>query len=277
MNKSCNSTIFSSIFSLIPLILITQASAKEKSLVKSGFSCGTSKGLLTTFFFNGIKKIPLISWSSQFSKTDSWSPEERCKQISKKFSQNQTAKTLEYIIFGRCNEQTVLCASEKVETPKWTSDPNGSHDSTDLLNNFLASSKLSEIADVTTLLAKHNLSDLFKEKMMESQLIFKLSALEEDILTVLRSQNMYGLQIIKQLEKAHEGQRKIKEGSIYPTLHRMEKKEYIDSYWGEDRPEERGGARRKYYKITEAGIQVLNSRFAVRQRLSSLELQLCPV
>jgi PadR family transcriptional regulator, regulatory protein PadR len=114
--------------------------------------------------------------------------------------------------------------------------------------------------------------------MMEAQVILKLSALEEDILTILRSQDdMYGLQIIKYLEKAHEGQKKIKEGSIYPTLHRMEIKGFVESYWGEDRPEERGGARRKYYQITGDGSQVLNSRHAVRERLSSSFLQPCPV
>jgi DNA-binding PadR family transcriptional regulator len=91
---------------------------------------------------------------------------------------------------------------------------------------------------------------------METQVIFTFSALEEDILTILRSQDdIYGLQIIKYLDKAHKGQKKNKEGSIYSALHRMEIKGFVDSYLGEDRPEERGGARRKYYQITGEGSQ----------------------
>jgi len=105
---------------------------------------------------------------------------------------------------------------------------------------------------------------------MKSQAIFKLSALEEDILTVLANQSLYGLQIRQALEKANEGKRNIGEGSLYPTLHRMEKKGYVESQWGEDRPEERCGARRKYYNITGLGKQVLQERQQVRDNLFSV-------
>mgnify|MGYP000274086987 CR=1 FL=1 len=39
-------------------------------------------------------------------------------------------------------------------------------------------------------------------------------------------------------------------GSLYPVLRRLERNELIKSRWGEERPEERGGARRKYYRRT---------------------------
>lgn len=102
---------------------------------------------------------------------------------------------------------------------------------------------------------------------MKSQAVFKLSALEEDVLIILRHQDLYGLQIRRALEQANEGRRKIGEGSLYPTLHRMEQKGYVESKWGEDTPEERGGARRKYYAITGVGIQVLEERQRVRENL----------
>jgi len=124
------------------------------------------------------------------------------------------------------------------------------------------------------LFKKYEYSRLFFSKgakiSMKSQAIFKLSALEEDILTVLANQSLYGLQIRQALEKANEGKRNIGEGSLYPTLHRMEKKGYVESQWGEDRPEERCGARRKYYNITGLGKQVLQERQQVRDNLFSV-------
>ena len=81
---------------------------------------------------------------------------------------------------------------------------------------------------------------------MPSQENFDLSALEEDIMTVLDFHELYGLQIIKAIEEASGGKRRLGVGSVYPTLHRLEKKGFVTSKWGDDRPEERGGARRKY-------------------------------
>ncbi|MEM8720362.1 MAG: PadR family transcriptional regulator [Cyanobacteria bacterium P01_G01_bin.39] len=99
----------------------------------------------------------------------------------------------------------------------------------------------------------------------------KISALEEDILTILSINELYGLQIRQALEKAYEGKRNITIGSLYPTLHRMEKKGYVESKWGEDKPSERNGARRKYYKISGIGEKVLKERRKVRDNLNSLE------
>ncbi|MGL4503559.1 MAG: PadR family transcriptional regulator, partial [Planktothrix sp.] len=62
----------------------------------------------------------------------------------------------------------------------------------------------------------------------------KISALEEDILTILLVENLYGLRIRQALEQAYEGKRKVGEGTLYPTLHRMEDKGYIESQWGEE-------------------------------------------
>jgi DNA-binding PadR family transcriptional regulator len=79
---------------------------------------------------------------------------------------------------------------------------------------------------------------------MPSQENFDLSALEEDIMTVLDFHELYGLQIIKAIEEASGGKRRLGVGSVYPTLHRLEKKGFVTSKWGDDRPEERGGARK---------------------------------
>jgi DNA-binding PadR family transcriptional regulator len=95
-----------------------------------------------------------------------------------------------------------------------------------------------------------------------------LSALEEDILTVLNFHELYGLQIIKAIEEASGGKRRLGVGSLYPTLHRLEKKGFVCSMWGDDHPQERGGARRKYYEITNLGRQVLQDTQQTRANLA---------
>lgn len=96
------------------------------------------------------------------------------------------------------------------------------------------------------------------------------SALEEDILTVLLGRPLYGLQISKAIEDSSNGLRKIKVGSLYPALRRLEKKGFVSSYWeGNDNNEgeSRGGARRRYYRISTTGSRVLLENRTIRENL----------
>ena len=95
-----------------------------------------------------------------------------------------------------------------------------------------------------------------------------LSQLEEEVLTLLNTCELYGLQIIMGVEQATGGKRKIGFGSLYPTLHKLERKGLVKARWGEETPEERGGARRKYYKITGAGKVALNRISQIRAGLA---------
>jgi PadR family transcriptional regulator PadR len=47
-------------------------------------------------------------------------------------------------------------------------------------------------------------------------------------------------------------------GSIYITLHRLEKKGCIESQFGTPTPE-RGGKRKRFYKITDSGMKALQT------------------
>jgi len=87
-----------------------------------------------------------------------------------------------------------------------------------------------------------------------------LSVLEEVLLYVLRGRERYGLEILTIVNEAHEGKRVITIGSLYPTLHRLERKGFVRARWGQERPEERGGARRRYYKITGLGERALREK-----------------
>ncbi|GAB1544600.1 hypothetical protein NUACC21_72760 [Scytonema sp. NUACC21] len=98
--------------------------------------------------------------------------------------------------------------------------------------------------------------------------LITLSALEEDLLTVLCGRELYGLRIMNAINEASQGKRQIGFGSLYPTLHRMEKKGLVKSRWGEETDSESGGARRKYYVITGLGERVLRETQEYRAHLA---------
>lgn len=77
---------------------------------------------------------------------------------------------------------------------------------------------------------------------------------EARILSVLLSKEKYGLEIVKFLKK--ETGKGTSLGGLYPTLHRLEKKGFIKGRWGESTAE-RGGNRRRYYRLTGAGEKAL--------------------
>ncbi len=95
-----------------------------------------------------------------------------------------------------------------------------------------------------------------------------LSALEEDLLTVLLGKECYGLQIMKAMNEASKGKREIGFGSLYPTLHRLEKKGLVKTRWGDEKDSESGGARRKYYQVTGLGQRVLKETQEYRVQLA---------
>ena len=73
------------------------------------------------------------------------------------------------------------------------------------------------------------------------------------VLSVLESKDMYGSQIIKEIEQRSEKVFSFKEGTLYPILHSFENNGYVKSYWDESEQ----GRKRKYYKITKKGLKVL--------------------
>jgi len=80
----------------------------------------------------------------------------------------------------------------------------------------------------------------------------RLSAIEASILELLRGSEMYGLQLV---ESSHG---KLKRGTVYVTLGRMQEKGYVES-----RPEERRtgaiGLPRRIYRATGLGLRVLDA------------------
>ncbi|MCL6460059.1 MAG: PadR family transcriptional regulator, partial [Gorillibacterium sp.] len=76
----------------------------------------------------------------------------------------------------------------------------------------------------------------------------KKGVLEILVLHLLRGSDMYGYQLINELDERSGSYFKMKEGTLYPVLYRLEDAGYIMNYW---EPEsEKRGVRRKYYRIT---------------------------
>ena len=73
------------------------------------------------------------------------------------------------------------------------------------------------------------------------------------LLSLLSEEPMYGYQIIQELQRRSEGYFEMKEGLLYPALHRMEQDGLLKSEWRSVA----GLRRRKYYFITEEGRKVL--------------------
>ncbi|GAA0464265.1 PadR family transcriptional regulator [Alkalibacillus silvisoli] len=72
------------------------------------------------------------------------------------------------------------------------------------------------------------------------------------ILSILRHSDTYGFRIISKVNKLCDGDYQLSDGTLYSVLKRLERKKYIDSYWGN----ESHGGRRKYYTITNLGLDV---------------------
>ena len=77
------------------------------------------------------------------------------------------------------------------------------------------------------------------------------------VLKLLSGRQMYGYEIIKEVEKRTEGEFVWKEGTLYPALHKLEAGGLIASSW-----ELASGKPRKYYAITRAGEAALAAETA---------------
>ncbi len=89
---------------------------------------------------------------------------------------------------------------------------------------------------------------------MDSKLV--QGTLEMLILDVLARGPSYGYQISQTVVAQSQGYFEMKEGSLYPALHRMERGKWLTAYWV-DTDE---GRRRKYYKLTPSGQKALKAK-----------------
>src|SRR6267378_1533897 len=82
--------------------------------------------------------------------------------------------------------------------------------------------------------------------------------LETMVLSTLEQGEAHGLEILRRLEEAGCGLLRLKEGSLYPALYRLEAAGAVKAVW-ESEPHGRRGARRRIYGPTAAGSSGGNS------------------
>lgn len=73
------------------------------------------------------------------------------------------------------------------------------------------------------------------------------------LLQLLSEQDMYGYQLVKEMERRSGDALQVKEGTLYPALKKLEEQGSIESYW----QEQQKGPSRKYYRLTEDGQEIL--------------------
>ena len=71
------------------------------------------------------------------------------------------------------------------------------------------------------------------------------------VLSLLSSGDKYGYEMIAELEARSDHTFTLKEGTLYPILHTLEKDGAVKSY----EKEAPTGRMRKYYRITETGVE----------------------
>jgi len=88
---------------------------------------------------------------------------------------------------------------------------------------------------------------------MDSKLVG--STVEMLILKVIEQGPSYGYEITQTVSAGSDGYFDLKEGSLYPALHRMERQKLLKSSW-----RDADGRRRKYYELTALGRKELATR-----------------
>ena len=91
---------------------------------------------------------------------------------------------------------------------------------------------------------------------MEQQKELLKGSTESLLLALLAEQPMYGYQLVKELERRSNGYFRLREGTLYPALHRLEQEQLLEGRW-QRAP---GGQNRRYYFLTEDGQLALATR-----------------
>ncbi|MBI1306773.1 MAG: PadR family transcriptional regulator [Bacteroidetes bacterium] len=74
---------------------------------------------------------------------------------------------------------------------------------------------------------------------------------------------MYGYQISKELKSISDGFLEIKEGSLYPALHRLELDNLIES-----ETQKIGERTRKYYRLTQSGKKLKTEKYQLLEEFN---------
>lgn len=83
------------------------------------------------------------------------------------------------------------------------------------------------------------------------------------VLRTLRAGAKHGYAIAHHIQETSEGFLQVEEGSLYPALHRMERRGWIEAEWGLSESKRKA----KYYQLTDAGRAQLKEKTKTWQSL----------
>ena len=104
---------------------------------------------------------------------------------------------------------------------------------------------------MTTLTSERAMSDnldLFRRELLKG-------STETLILSLLAEEPMYGYQLVREMDQRSNGYFRLKEGTLYPALHRLERDGLVEGRWEQSD----SGQSRRYYFITVGGRGRLDS------------------
>ena len=94
-----------------------------------------------------------------------------------------------------------------------------------------------------------------KQNMEHTQLL---------VLSLLAGEDMYGYQMIVELARRSDHTFEMKEGTLYPVLHQLEREGCLESYSAQAP----SGRARKYYRLTSRGRKALADQEAAFRRVA---------
>ncbi len=90
------------------------------------------------------------------------------------------------------------------------------------------------------------------------------------ILKTLALQTMHGWGIAQRIQQISQDVLQVQQGSLYPALHRLEQKGWIDAEWGDSD----NNRKAKYYRLTRTGRKQLELETSNWERLSAAVRQI---
>jgi len=82
------------------------------------------------------------------------------------------------------------------------------------------------------------------------------------VLETLRHRPMHGYAVARSIKKATDDAFQIEEGALYPALHRLEQRGWVEAEWGASE----NNRRARFYQVTPAGRKALRTQAATWRR-----------
>lgn len=100
--------------------------------------------------------------------------------------------------------------------------------------------------------------------MADSDLELLRGTFDLIILKTLSWGPMHGLGVLRWIEETTQNRLQVEEGALYPALHRLEQRGWLESEWGYTE----NNRKAKYYRLTRMGRQQLTAEISRWSRYS---------